>query len=547
MSEVYVRNSCIKITNYKLKQAPKLENCFTIWEPLYHRYEPCGLYYDKDEQSLYVPRGIDIWYVKKQVGAKDSVTERPNPYKEIDHILMKSAPRDDRQVEALQFTCGIGQEYEDNFYLPQLSVNLNTGVGKTYVSIATIGYYKIKSMIITGSNSLLNQWKDKIKEYTNLTDKDILFISGSGMMNMILQGKSKLADNASIFLCTHGTLRSFGDEYGWDKLNDVFINLGIGMKFFDEAHQNFDNMCKIDFFTNVFKTYYVTATPARSDFRENRVYQIAFKNVPYINLFDEDNDPHTDYLAIKFNSHPSPNIVSQFKNAYGMDRNKYIDYITQNEYFYMALRVIIDIIKKNIGSGKVLMYIGTNEGIERVYKWICDNYPEYIGDIGIFTSLVTKEQKIEERKKKILLTTTKSAGAGEDIKGLKISVLLAEPFRSEVLARQTLGRTRDNNTMYIELVDMGFNATRKYYYSKLPTFNKYAASTSDTMLDTYELRARSEKIIQRRSEPRMKTNAPRIINPIYFRDERFFDYTQRDQKANQKPDPSHPINPIEWY
>ena len=100
--------------------------------------------------------------------------------------------------------------------------------------------------------------------------------------------------------------------------------------------------------------------------------------------------------------------------------------------------------------------------------------------------------------------------------------------------------------MYIELVDMGFNATRKYYYSKLPTFNRYAASTSDTMLDTYELRARSEKIIQRRSEPRMKTNAPRIINPIYFRDERFFDYTQRDQKANQKPDLSHPINPIEW-
>ncbi len=279
MSNVYVRNSCIKITNYHLKQAPKLESCFTIWEPLYHRYQPCGIYYDKEEQSLYVPRGIDIWYVKKQVGAKDSYTERPNPYKEIDHILMKAAPRDDRQVQALQFTCGIGQEYEDNFYLPQLSVNLNTGVGKTYVSIATIGYYKIKSMIITGSNTLLNQWKDKIKEYTNLTDKDILFISGSGMMNMILQGKSKLADNASIFLCTHGTLRSFGDEYGWDKLNEVFLNLGIGMKFFDEAHQNFDNMCKIDFFTNVFKTFYVTATPARSDFRENRVYQIAFKNV----------------------------------------------------------------------------------------------------------------------------------------------------------------------------------------------------------------------------------------------------------------------------
>ena len=54
------------------------------------------------------------------------------------------------------------------------------------------------------------------------------------------------------------------------------------------------------------------------------------------------------------------------------------------------------------------------------------------------------------------MTTTKSAGAGEDIPGLKYSVVLAEPFRSEVLARQTLGRTRDPNTTYIELVDIGF-------------------------------------------------------------------------------------------
>lgn len=547
MSEVYIQNSCIKITNYNLKQSPKLENCFTIWEPLYHRYETCGLYYDKENRTLYLPRGIDIWFAKKQVGCKDSITVKPNQYKEIDHILMKTPPRDDRQVEALRFCCGVGEEYEDNFYLPQLSVNLNTGVGKTYVAIATIGYYRIKSMIITGSNTLLNQWRDRIKDYSNLTDRDILFISGSGMMNMILQGKSKLADNASIFLCTHGTLRSFADEYGWDKLNDVFIQLGIGMKFFDEAHQNFDNMCKIDFFTNVFKTYYMTATPARSDFRENRVYQIAFKNVPYINLFDENNDPHTDYLAITFNSHPSPNIISHFRNAYGMDRNKYVDYITKNEYFYMALRVILDIVKKNIGQGKALFYIGTNDGIERVYKWICTEYPEYIGEVGIFTSIVSKEQKIEERKKKLILTTTKSAGAGEDIKGLKISVLLAEPFRSEVLARQTLGRTRDPNTMYIELVDMGFNATRKYYYAKLPTFNRYAASTSDTFIDTYELKQRNEKIIEKRSTRSLESKVSHIVNPIYFRDERFFDYTQRDQLDDLKPNPDHPINPIEWY
>ena len=79
-----------------------------------------------------------------------------------------------------------------------------------------------------------------------------------------------------------------------------------------------------------------------------------------------------------------------------------------------------------------------------------------------------------EKEKRIILSTTKSAGAAEDIYGLKATVVLAEPFKSEVIARQTLGRTRANNTFYIDLVDLGFKQTRKFYYYKLPIFEKYA-------------------------------------------------------------------------
>ena len=541
MSKIIVRNTSIMITDYTLKQAPKLESNFMTWDPIYHRFDQIGMYYDKDERILYLPRGIDLWYVKKQIGVKTIEHEKNDPYQIIPNILMRSSPRDDKQVEALKFTCGLG-DYADNEFLPQLSVNLNTGVGKTYVAIATMAYFKIKTIIITGSNSLLKQWGDKIKEYTNLTSKDIVFISGSPAINRIIKGNS-LAPNASVFLCTHGTLRSYADEHGWFMLRQLFRCLGIGIKIFDEAHQNFENMCKIDFATNVYKTYYMTATPARSDFKENRVYMTSFKNIPRIDLFDEDNDPHTDYLAIRYNSRPSPNILSSFHNIYGMDRNKYVEYITRNQYFYMALRVILDMIKGI--DGRVLMYIGTNDGILRVYKWLSDNYPEYIGNIGIFTSLVSKDDKIKEREKKIILTTTKSAGAGEDIPNLKVTVLLAEPFKSEVLARQTLGRTRAKNTLYIELVDMGFPALRKYYYYKLPIFNKYASSTSDTTIETYELTIRSERI-QKKREALYNYNGRSIINPIYFRDDRFFDYTKEDQEYKKELE-RKTICPIFFY
>lgn len=511
-SRIKVASSCIIIENYTLGECQSLEKNFQIWNQTCHRYDILGMYYDKENRRLYLPRGLDIYRIKGYLNEKYHDVIPPNKYKTIDNILMKCSPRDELQKTALRFSCGVN-EFEDNYDKSQLCLSLQTGKGKTYVSIATASFMKIKSIVITHSNTLLKQWKDNIVEYTSLNDDDVLFINGSPMMNMILNNKSQRADRAKIFMCTHATIHSFADTYGWDKLNQVFINLGIGIKFIDEAHKNFNNMLMIDFFTNVYKTYYVTATPQRSDWKENRIYQLSLKNVPNIDLFNEDEDPHTSYLAIKWNSRPTAIQISACHNSYGLDRNKYVDYVTQQPNFYKIMTIVMDMVIKC--NGRVLMYIGTNDGILRVYKWIGENYPEFLGSVGIFTSLVPKEQKLIERQKKLLLSTTKSAGEGEDIKGLKMTILVAEPFKSEVLARQTLGRTRDRNTMYIELVDMGFSQIKKFYYYKLAVFNKYATDTSDTIIDQYELDRRYENIIRERSK---------IVSPFYFRDERFFDY-----------------------
>ena len=496
-NRIKVTNTSIIIDNYELGESEKLEHPFKIFDPVTHKFNTKGIYYDMENKRLYLPSGIDLWFVRGAINEKYYTRIDNTPYQPINNICMKYKPRDKEQLEALKFTCAI-DEYEDNRYLSQLSLNLNTGKGKTYCSIATISFFKIKSIIITGSNTLLNQWRDNILEYTNLNENDIVSINGSEYCNMILNGSSNKANNGKIFLCSHGTLRSFGDRYGWDKVNQLFIQLGIGLKFYDEAHTNFDNMLMIDFFTNTYKTFYVTATPGRSDWKENHIFQISLKNVPSIDLFDENNDPHTSYVAIKWNSNPTPQQVSACRSkVYGLDRNKYMNYLSNKPEFYDMLRVIMDMVKKC--NGKVLMYIGTNDAILRVYYWIAENYPEYIGDIGIFTSLLSKEDKIRERKKKLLLSTTKSAGLGEDIPGLKMTIVLDEPFKSDIIARQTLGRTRDSNTLYVELVDMAFKYCRKYYQAKLPVFNKYALDVSDMTIDRYELSRRSKILSDERN------------------------------------------------
>ena len=524
MEKIVVRNTSIIINNYHLGDSPQLEEIFRVFDPITHKFLFFGMYYDAANQRLYLPAGLDLWKVRSYFGEQTYYRESNHPFVSIGDIKIKFRPRDEQQQEALRFMVGVN-EYEENQYANQLSVNLNTGKGKTYCSIATICYFKIKSMIIAGSNTLLSQWNDEILRYTNLTKNDIVTINGSDNINMILMGKSNKAMNGKIFLCNHGTLKSFGDTYGWDQVYQLFKVLGIGIKFFDEAHTHFENMLMIDYFTNVYKTYYVTATPGRSDWRENRIYQLSIKNVPGIDLFDENNDPHTSYIAIKWNSRPTPQQISMCRNPkYGLDRMKYINYVTKQPNFYLMLHVIMDLVLKC--NGRVLFYIGTNEGILRVYYWIATNYPEFLGDIGIFTSLLSKEEKLREKNKKLLLSTTKSAGLGEHIEGLKMTVVLAEPFKSEIIARQTLGRTRDPNTLYIELVDMGFQSIKNFYFHKLPVFNKYASDVSDTVIEQYELNRRADLIIKNRQTDR--------ICPIEFCDTRF-DFTGIAPREEKRP------------
>lgn len=531
MEKIIVRNTCIIINDYELGDSPQLEESFRVYDPITHKFSFFGLYYDAENKKLYLPAGLDLWKIRKYFDQAYYKRESHHPFQNLENVLIKYKPRDEQQQEALRFMVGVN-DYVNNQYAPQLSVNLNTGKGKTYCSIATVCFFKIKSMIITGSNSLLSQWADEVVRYTNISYNEILQISGSDSINMILAGRSQKAANAKIFLCTHGTLKSFGDTYGWDKVYELFEVLGIGMKFFDEAHTHFENMLMIDFFTNVFRTYYVTATPGRSNWKENRIYQLSIKNVPGIDLFDQDNDPHTSYIAIKWNSKPTPQQISRCKNKYGLDRMRYIDYVTNQSTFYDMLRVIMELVIKC--KGRVLFYIGTNDGILRVYWWISQNYPEFLGDIGIFTSLLSPQEKLKEKQKKLLLSTTKSAGLGEHIEGLKMTIVLAEPFKSEILARQTLGRTRDSGTVYIELVDMAFVYIKRFYFAKLPIFNKYATDVSDTLIDQYELRRRVVKIKNERKNFRPC--------PIEFCDNRF-DF---DGIIPKQPEETGPICPIEF-
>jgi hypothetical protein len=88
-------------------------------------------------------------------------------------------------------------------------------------------------------------------------------------------------------------------------------------------------------------------------------------------------------------------------------------------------------------NGKVLIYIGTNDAIAKVYNHIMSEFDFLDGHVGIYTGITDPSIKEQQLTKKYILSTTKSCGAAQDIRDLAVTIVLAEPFKSPVLARQT--------------------------------------------------------------------------------------------------------------
>lgn len=495
---VILKHTRIEVYGYELGDCPSLEYTFSLWNPNTHISTTKILEYQSDKKLLIIPRGLDMSYVERIFMTLPKVDRNPDPYVNNDPIPIRYLTKDQRQLEILKFILGM-DNYKYTRTKSQLCINASTGVGKTFLAVAAMCFTGARTIIITDAIGVLEQWRAKIYEYTPLLEKDIYLIKGSTSIDRLIAREE--VGQYQVFLASHSTLKSYGDRYGWQSVDNLFSHLGCALKIYDEAHKYFDNMARIDFHSNTKKTLYLTATPERSLDSENDIYKMYFKNVPSIELFDKNKDPHVNYTAMHFNSHPEPADIKKCNNSYGFNRNAYIKYFTNQPIFYDILTILVDMMMHI--DGKCLVYIGLNESVIKAYDYIVTEFPFLANHVGVYTSMVNKEEKAEALKKKIILSTTKSCGAAQDIAELRATIVLAEPFRSTVLARQTLGRCREDNTVYLDFVDNGFFFTKKYYKIKKPVFTQYAKSYHDTPLSDSEIFAKSDAIRRKYKEQKV--------------------------------------------
>ena len=126
MSRMKVTNTAVIIDDYELGSNERLEHPFKVFDPIYHRFNYFGMYYDKENKKLYLHGGNNLWKIKNALDIKYYDRISNHPYQTIENIKLKFPPRDDEQMQALRFMCDV-DEYEQNQNIPFRVVALNTG------------------------------------------------------------------------------------------------------------------------------------------------------------------------------------------------------------------------------------------------------------------------------------------------------------------------------------------------------------------------------------------------------------------------------------
>lgn len=350
----------------------------------------------------------------------------------------------------------------------------------TYLGAATTAYLKRRCIIIVPFAKLINQWRDTFLNFTTLTEDEIVVIQGSKACEKVIKGKYK---NAKVFIVMANTLNSFHDAVGDVGLYDFFHATRAGIKIIDEVHRNMSMIQKIEALSNFRWNYYMSATPGRTDRKENWIFKMSYFNVPkFGSQFMTDDEKHLQVMIKKYLYLPTQKQINRIINKrVGMNTKTYETELRsstdeQRQGFEQSFRLILQWVKHNLEKDyKVMVLAYTIDFLSYLAGLAEDIFP---GDVGIYYGGLKQHEKDEALKHKLIIATSSSLGTGADIKGLQF-VINTTTYSNWIETKQISGRLREIkgvNQVYIELVNFGWFKTVKQFEKR----KKYLVDISKT-------------------------------------------------------------------
>ena len=468
---IKVYNTHIEVYPYNKGDVPQIEKSYSKWDNVTHKYIEIGFYIS--DNVLYLPRGTSMTLLANLFKTTPILVSKADSSEKIKNFIdMKYEPRDRIQQESIDFLTSENQ-FKKGLNYSQYGLNLDTGDGKTYCMISGIVKLGMKAIIITHKSRIKKQWYDEFLSKTDISEDRIMCIEGSNDILSIIN----CIREADIYIVNHQTISSYARLYSWENVRVFFKKLKVGVKVIDEAHKFFENTLMLDFFSNVKRSYYLTATFTRSDPKEIGIFKKAFSSLYRFGeetLNYEEKRKHINLVVVLYHSKPT---YQQIKNitggAYGFNSYRYIDYALKNDEENTMIKIIKNIIDKTENlKGKILITSPKIESVEMIA-----NALKYETDksIGVVHSKQSKDKNDESITKDIISSTIKGIGEGDNIKGLRI-LINTEPIASHALVDQLRGRLREysetEDTYLFYLVDTSIAYTYEMFKRIKPVLQK---------------------------------------------------------------------------
>jgi superfamily II DNA or RNA helicase len=397
-------------------------------------------YYYETPKALLIPRlfPIEDYIQKGFIGEKEKYQAKKIK------IKSKITPRNKIQTDSIDYL----------LHNPNVLLQLPPGSGKTVISIHVLCTLRFKTIIFVHRESLIEQWHDRIIEFTNAKESQIGYLSSNSYEDVL--------ENSDIIL---STVQSFNAILRNEKFKDRFLRFlyhsGIGLMIGDEVHTTVGApmFSLASLLTPCHRTIGLSATPDRNDG--------AFKIMKY-HLGEIYESPYASgTMDAEIN-------VMLFDFELVENRQKWLFWDGQFQYsrYYQILRkskifrhVLHSVLQGLIDDNRHIVVM-----VERI-KFIDELIKEFKDyDCVKFTAGV----KNEILSHKIVLTTPGKMRDGVDAPW-KDTIIFTSPVKNITQAIGRIIRTYENKQtpIVMDFVDTGIkNISNTFFRDRLPYYRK---------------------------------------------------------------------------
>lgn len=369
-------------------------------------------------------------------------------------------------------------EQEPGSYL----VVAKTAAGKSYCAIRAWTHYGDVLLGVFAQLPHLENFRIDLLKFTDLTEDEVLIIDEG---RVSLRRALKEPGRYKVALVLHRTATSClsdviadGVLSGPSEFTEFVQALGVGTAVFDECHLELRSLLLLGMTLNVARTFYLTATPKRTEWREDRVLR---QQLPFSRALIVQAPARLVARQVKFDSGPTLLDVAHCINRRDyFDPVRYFDYIIREDKYLaweeMVTALVGDCFNEPEAESVALVLGGRLEFLAQVIVSVHAAFPGRT--VGNFSSMVPIASRMAELDRDIIVTTQKSFGGSVNPDRVSHMLLLA-PIASPVWLEQITGRlrgVRGRPSVVLDIWDNGFDKLRLQAASRRTAYKRIATA-----------------------------------------------------------------------